>query len=134
MLEFAVIPGDTGGFRLVVNEWPYRGSVFAGEFIGGVQAGEDGQTHPVFGAVSIGANSFVLADRLAYCKLMYLEHIPVNHAWVWRADWPLRKWPSAIRIEMVPMDANGAKLHPMTVTAEVHAVKQMEMQYSDQSQ
>ena len=131
LLEFAVIPGDTGGVRLIVNEWPYHGSIEAGEFIAGVASGEDGQPHALFNPVAIGGNSFVLADRLAYCKLAYLEYTPLNHQFLWRPDWPLRKWPTALRIEMVPMDGNGARLHPMTVTAEVHATRRLDVQYSD---
>jgi prepilin-type N-terminal cleavage/methylation domain-containing protein len=131
LLEFAVVSGDTGGFRLIVNEWPYRGSALAGEFIAGVEPGEDGQPHALFGPVAIGRNSFVLADRLASCKLAYLEYVTASKQWFWRPDWPLRQWPSAIRIEMVPLDGTGAKLHPMTVTAEVHAARNMDIEYKD---
>ena len=133
LLEFAVIPGDTGGFRLIVNEWPYRGPSMAGAFIAGVETGKDGQMHTVFNPVAVGANSFVLADRLAYCNLLYLQYIPQDHQWIWRPDWESQKWPVAIRIEMAPMDGagNGEKLHPMTITAEIHAARDMAMQYHD---
>jgi general secretion pathway protein J len=131
LLEFAVIPGDTGGLRLIVNEWPYRGPSLAAAFIAGVEAGEDGLMHAVFNPVAVGGNSFVLADRLAYCNLIYLEYLPLKHEWIWRQNWDSQKWPSAIRIEMGPMDGNPAKLHPMTVTAKVHADRDMTMQYHD---
>ena len=65
-----VIPGEEGhGVRLIVNETPYTGSNQAGQMVASIDP--DSTAH--FIPVLPGPQSFVLADRLAYCRFWYLE-------------------------------------------------------------
>ena len=72
ILEFQVIPGEGGkGVRLVVNEQPYTGPRSAGFFCLGPSV--DGFR---FRPIEIGARSFVLADRLAFCRFSHSRKAP----------------------------------------------------------
>ena len=56
--------------------------------------------------------SFVLADRLAFCRFSYLEPRSQAPFRIWRPDWvQLQQLPLGIRIEMAPLDATPADLH-----------------------
>lgn len=118
MVEIFVIPGQDGrGVRLVVNETQYTGPVGAGFLCGPVTADpEAGVGLPLFPPVQATARSFVLADRLMGCRFSYLESIePVPEKWVPR--WvKLDEWPKAVRIEMIPLEADASKIPPMTFT------------------
>ncbi len=112
-----VIPGAEGrGVRLIVNETPYTGPAQAGATIAAIDP--DATVHYV--PTAAGAQSFVLADRLAYCRFSYLEPLYEPPFQRWRADWthPLQL-PRGIRIEMQPLDTTGAGLHVETVTVPV---------------
>src|ERR1039458_4398089 len=64
ILEIFVIPGADGrGVRLVVNELPYPGPLAVGKICLG-----QGKFLPA----SPSPNSFVLADKLAFCRFSYL--------------------------------------------------------------
>ena len=120
MLEYQVIPGEEGqGVRLVVNEHLYTGPRAAGLFCLGV--GLDPDAHaPVtrFVPVQIGGNSFVLADKLAYCRFSYREHIlPAEPKWLLR--WVRPALPTAIRVEMAPLIPDPSRLQPVTLTLPV---------------
>lgn len=123
ILEFQVIPGDSrnGGVRLIVNEWPFTGSLSAGIFcIGRVPDPSRGVTIPRFRPIQAGPNSFVLADRLAYCRFAYLEPKAPPVYQQWDTEWIFERWPLGIRIEMASLDETSAALHMVTVTAPVH--------------
>ncbi len=65
------------GVRLIVNELPYTGPVQAGQTITGIEADPaSGQPVPQFAPVAPGPQSFVLADRLAFCRFLYLQPLP----------------------------------------------------------
>jgi hypothetical protein len=75
----------------------------------------------LFIPISVGPQSFVLADRLAYCRFAYLGITPGVLLEQWKPAWiPLDKWPLGIRIEMASLDKNPGTLKPITVTAPVH--------------
>lgn len=60
---------------------------------------------PVFAPPQPGPRSFVLADRLAACRFVYLEDDTVGpQRWV-EAWGRMDLWPAAIRVEMAPLDA-----------------------------
>ncbi len=133
ILDFRVIGGANGeGVRLIVNESPYRGPFSAQDHVAGEQRTQDGQSFLSFFPVQPGPNSFVLADRLAYCRFVYEAFVraPQPHT-EWTASWTSRDWPVAIRVEMAPLDANAARLHPMTVTAALHASRIFNREYRD---
>jgi hypothetical protein len=108
-----VIPGEDGnGVRLIVNETPYTGSAQAGQTVTAIDA--DSTVH--FAPVIPGPQSFVLADRLAYCRFWYLEQ-ESEPPFIWRPDWVKRQQlPLGIRIDMAPLDSSPADLHVSTVT------------------
>jgi general secretion pathway protein J len=124
ILEFQVIPAPLGqGLRLVVNERLYLGAASAGaSCLGMAPAPETGLPVPRFAPVEIGPYSFVLADRLAFCRLAYKEEMPpAPDRWVGR--WGKPEWPSAIRIEMAPLEAGKVRLRPLTLVAPVRVTR-----------
>lgn len=106
IVELFVAPRPEGGVRLLVNEIPYTGPVGAG-FLCAPPApgGPAGGFMPVFPPPQSGPRSFVLADRLAACRFLYLEDDTVS-AQRWVEAWGrMDLWPAAIRVEMAPLDA-----------------------------
>jgi hypothetical protein len=127
ILEFQVIPGKDGdGVRLVVNENLYTGPASAGFFCLG--KGSEGF---LFRPIEIGSRSFVLADRLAFCRFTYQEAPPPPAPVKWTPSWVLPRWPGAIRIEMAPLDEGGPRLQPVSVTARIHVTRYPIFEYGD---
>lgn len=125
ILEFHVIPGEDGqGVRLVVNEHIYTGPVAAGVFCAGVARDETGAMQPQFLPIETGPTSFVLADKLAYCRFLY-NFVPPDPKTppLWLAHWIKTLLPAAIRIEMAPLQADSARLQLLTLTMPVHVNK-----------
>ncbi len=122
ILEFQVIPGeDNQGVRLVVNEHVYTGTRGVGLFcLGTAKDPETGVTAPRFPPIAIGANSFVLADKLAYCRFSFRDIALPQQKPIEFPNWVVRWFkpvlPSAIRIEMAPLTPDSAKLQPVTLT------------------
>ena len=133
ILEFQVIPrGDGRGVRLVVNEWPYSGSLSAGQAcIGLVPDPVLGVAVPRFRPIEVGPQSFVLADRLASCRFGYLEPAPPPVLQQWKPRWVLPRWPLAIRVEISSLDDDPTHLRPVTITAPMHVNRSPEIQYGD---
>lgn len=117
MLELFVAPRPEGGVRLLANEIPYTGPDGAGFFCLPPQPDPlTGALMPVFPPPQPSPNSFVLADRLAYCRFLFLQDTG-GYETVWLPAWTrLDLWPAAIRIEMAGLDAAGAALPPLTFT------------------
>lgn len=134
LIELMVIPGEEGqGVRLIVNEIPYTGPRSAGAFCTG--AGVD----PMLGRVVFHflpirptPDSFVLADRMAYCRFSYYapgrtEADPP----VWVTQWPGPKWPYGIRIEMAPLQPDPSRLQPITVMVPITIFRAPDIEYDD---
>jgi prepilin-type N-terminal cleavage/methylation domain-containing protein len=121
ILEYQVIPGERNeGVRLVVNEHLYTGGRGAGLFCLGM--GMDpalGVTAPRFRPVEVNERSFVLADRLAYCRFLYRQVMPLPAPARWVPRWVFEHWPSAVRIEMAPLEADPTRIQPRSFTAPV---------------
>jgi prepilin-type N-terminal cleavage/methylation domain-containing protein len=113
-----VIPGADGrGVRLIVNETPYTGPDQAGQMIASID--QDSTVNYV--PVVPGSQSFVLADRLSFCRFSYLQPIPTAPFQIWRPDWVQRQMlPKGVRIDMAPLDTSPADLHVSTVTVALH--------------
>ena len=125
ILEFQVIPGATDGVRLIVNEHIYTGQPSTGRFC----LGKPNGPVPVFLPVQTGAQSFVLADKLAACRMMYRETLPVAPFERWVAVWSKDTLPSAIRIEMIPLASDKLRLPLVTVTAPVRVTRDPSVTY-----
>jgi len=123
ILEFQVIPRDQGeGVRLVVNEHLYAGPVSAGLLC---------RPGAPFLPIEVGPRSFVLADRLAFCRFTYQEVLPPPAFAVWRPRWDLPRWPGAVRVEMAPLEDDLTRLRPTPVTAQIHVNRYPIFEYGD---
>ena len=122
ILEYQVIPMESGrGVRLVVNERLYTGPESTGALcLGGAP--------PQFTPVAIGPDSFVLADRLEYCRFSYLEARPLR---VWLPRWIRQDLPLAVRIEMTPLEADPARLQVTSMTLPLRVNREPGLQYVD---
>jgi general secretion pathway protein J len=126
ILEIFVIPGEERGVRLVVNEIPYSGSLGAGRLCG-VREGL-----PQFLPVRAGPQSFVLADKLAFCRFSYLGPAPdVNQPDIWTPIWKRTVLPMAVRIEMAPLEADASQVQPTSLTAPIYLHRNPEIPYAD---
>jgi len=136
ILELVVIPGDEGkGVRLVVNERHYT-QMDAGRACIDIMRGPGGGSAQ-FTPIEAGPSSFVLADQLAYCRFSYLVTPPVpgGRGQLQPPQWATSAtgtgWPSAIRVEMAPLEANPSRLQPVTVTAPIRIHRSWQVQYDD---
>jgi hypothetical protein len=135
VLEFFVIPGDNGrGVRLVVNEIPYGNAFTAGRLcLGMLPDPITGLPMPHFAPVEAGPNSFVLADKLAYCRFNYewRSKRPDEPLPFWSVTPPYQGWPAAIRVEMAPLERDPSLLQPITITAALHLQRDPQIRYGD---
>jgi hypothetical protein len=133
LLEFQVIPGERSrGVRLVVNERLYGGPFMLGSLCGGFAPNPQGQPMPVFPRIDIGPASFVLADKLAYCRILYRMPVPPPELERWVPVWTMPdRMPTGIRVEMAPLEPDAARLQFLTVTAPVHVTKWVLGPYAD---
>ena len=133
VLEFQVIPGDEGrGVRLVVNENPYTSPRSAGVFCLGPGADPElGVATQRFLPITIGPASFVLADRLAFCRFSFLGVVPNKNIEQWLPNWIYPRWPAGIRIEMASLDTDLVSLKPVTITAPVRVTRDPDFEYAD---
>ena len=125
ILEFQVIPGENNvGVRLVVNEHLYTGSLGAGVFcLGRTPDPLSGIPVPRFRPIEIGPSSFVLADRLAYCRFSYREIAPAPLLERWVPVWTKVTWPTAVRVEMAPLEPDSTRLQLVTLVAPIRVNK-----------
>jgi hypothetical protein len=134
VLELFVIPGEDGkGVRLVVNEIPYTGPGGTAQLCTGrARDPQTGANIAMFAPVQAGPGSFVLADKLAYCRFSYFT-IPVDRNLPphWTPQWTFPGWPYAVRIEMAPLAPDPSRLQPITVTAPIHLHRSPEIPYVD---
>jgi hypothetical protein len=132
ILEFQVIPGENSqGVRLVVNEYLYTGPQSTGATCLGVTRDPlVGAQVPVFRPIQAGTESFVLADRLSYCRFLYLEPMPEPAVARWTERWVRPQLPQAIRIEMAPLEEDPSKIQPLTMTLPLHVNRDVLANYT----
>jgi len=133
VLELQVIQGAEGrGVRLIVNETPYTGPASAGQSCIGL-VGDPTTGLPVARFLPISANpqSFVLADKLAFCRFSYLEPRDPPEEQRWRPDWGLHRWPLGIRVEMAPLEEPRTRLRPLSITAAIPINRVPDFLYAD---
>jgi general secretion pathway protein J len=126
LLEFQVIPGENSeGVRLIVNERLYTGigsrvSVCTGFT---TAPGVYGPI-PVFAPIETGPFSFVLADKLAFCRIFYEEPRPAPELSRWVPRWlHTNAWPMAVRFEMEPLVPSSSRLELSTITVPLHITR-----------
>jgi prepilin-type N-terminal cleavage/methylation domain-containing protein len=117
ILELAVVPAQSGGVRLIVNEHLYSGPT---------------STAPFCLPAEPNPQSFVLADRLAFCRFSYHEinlDVPLSGNWI--PGWTRQNLPSAVRIEMsrLPGDPSGLPVGPVTIP--IHITRNVGAPYDD---
>jgi|SRR5271165_149016 len=130
ILEFQVIPReDNEGVRLVVNELTYTGPRGAGAVCIGM--GRDpitGQSSPLFVPIQIGANSFVLSDRLAYCRFSFRDARSKRDPF-WVDHWIEQRLPDAIRVDMAPLAPDAGRLQPVTLSVPIRLTRMPFLDY-----
>ena len=134
VLEFKVIPGErSAGVRLIVNERLYTGPTSVAPLCLGFSADPTtGSRTAQFPDVEANANSFVLADKLAYCRILYRETLPPPEFERWLPVWVNGNLlPSGIRVEMGPLEPDPAGLPLMSVTVPMHITKHVLEPYAD---
>jgi general secretion pathway protein J len=128
ILEIFVIPGEDRGVRLVVNETPYTGPLSTGRLCR--LSPENGL--PQFLPVQARAESFVLADNLAYGRFAYrAEAEGPTRPERWEPVWNKPILPLAIRVEMAPLTPDASQVQPITVTAPIYLHRDPSVQYGD---
>lgn len=133
IIEFQVIPGEPGnGVRLVVNEHLYTGPQGAGVFCLGTAFDQSvGLQVPQFRPIAVGPRSFVLADRLAFCRFAFRETLPPPQRERWVTRWIAPVWPSAVRVEMAPLERDASRIQPATITAPIRVNRDPRTNYED---
>src|SRR5208283_4531223 len=84
LVEYQVIPGENGvGVRLVLNEILYGGQKWLRPLCLGLVPIQGGIQAPQFTPIQVGGYSFVLADKLAACRFVYLRegNLPLPTTW-----------------------------------------------------
>jgi hypothetical protein len=128
-----VIAGEAGqGVRLIVNEIPYAGPFsLRGACVGTQPDPLTGQAAPLFIPIAARPDSFVLADKLAAVQFLYRDELPAPLFQKWTPRWVANKLPSAVRIEMIPMDNSAANLHVTTTTIPIRITANPMLVYAD---
>jgi prepilin-type N-terminal cleavage/methylation domain-containing protein len=127
ILELLVIPGEEKGVRLIVNEIPYAGPLGTAQLCLGFN-----EKLPIFAPITATDKSFVLADKLDYCRFSYLGmgEKPSDPG-IWKAKWAEKGWPFSIRVEMAPLEPDPSRLQPVSLTAPIYLIRSTEIEYAD---
>jgi prepilin-type N-terminal cleavage/methylation domain-containing protein len=132
IVEYAVIPGREAGVRLIVNERLYTGPDSLAQLCLGM--GPDpmtGQPSLRFRPVEPTPRSFVLADRLSGCRLSYRTVDPKTREPVWLPAFSGVEPPSAVRVEMTPLQPDPSRLHLATTTVPIRVTRSAVETYKD---
>lgn len=130
IVEYQVIPGvNNEGVRLVVNELLYSGPDSTGILCLGTRPGTEAA---LYRPIAVGPQSFVLQDRLAFCRFVYQERLPPPVGRRWLPLWGKVEPPSAIRIEMAPLEEDRSRLPRLSLTLPLRVNKNPMFQYEDQ--
>lgn len=133
ILEFQVIQGDEGqGVRLIVNEYLYAGpESSAGMCLGILPDPESGITRPRFAPIEASSRSFVLADRLAYCRFSYRRTRPAPEFEQWLPAWIFQDWPTAVRVDMAPLTPDSSRVPLVSATVPIRVNRQPLVSYAE---
>lgn len=125
VLELQVVPADGGGLRLIANEFPYNGPYSTAPLCSG----------GAFRQPVVTPQSFVVADRLAVCRISYQNYDPQMHMGTeWLTAWTAPDLPAAVHVEMIPMLGDAGRLGLVSVTAPIHVNRSVMADYRDAMQ
>ena len=131
VLEYLVVPGEEGrGVRLVMNEYLYTGPTSAGLTCVGGMGGVDGLIGR-YRPVEVGPKAFVLADKLSRCSFAYKEEKEQPPVELWRPEWRSIKLPAAVRIDLAPLEPDGANLAVLPVTVRLQITRNPNVKYEN---
>ncbi len=119
-LQYQVIPDQGGTVKLVVNERLFSGPASTIPFC----------LDNVFPPALVGPDSFVLAARLAYCRISYQERDPTTQfGGKWVELWNRLELPAVIRIEMLPAEPDTRRLALVGVTVPLRVTRRLDISY-----
>lgn len=123
VLELQVVPSPGGGMRLIANETLYSGPYATAPFCA-ANSFRAGESTP---------QSFVIADRLAYCRISYQDVDPLSRMGNgnWLPQWGKINLPAAVHVDMAPAMPDPAYLPLVSVTVPIHVNRDVNAQYSD---
>ncbi len=122
VVELQVLSDGAGGLRLIANEFLYTGPYATAPLCSG-GAFRPGIATP---------QSFVLADRLAYCVISYQNYDPnTRMATNWQPMWTAPNLPAAVHVAMAPLIPDPARLPLVSVTTPIHINRDVNATYND---
>ncbi len=131
MLEFQVIPGaGERGVRLVVNETVYGAGLIPPVCTGIAADPDTGMPIPQVRPMVVGPQSFVLADRLAFCRFLYKLVRPGEED-RWLPTWNQQQWPAAVHVEMAPLETDPSRVPLVSMTAAIRGTKLPNVNYGE---
>ena len=118
---------DTQKFQLAIPQLTGSGTqreacVLSAAWVVGTMVPEGTQV-PQFTPIQVGRQSFVLADRLAHCRMVFREALKEPPYEKWVAVWAKPYLPSAIRIEMQSLPQDRMRLPLITITTAVRVTR-----------
>jgi prepilin-type N-terminal cleavage/methylation domain-containing protein len=117
ILDLEILPDPQGGWRLIENEHFYFSPASPAPF-----CAPQGFT----------PQSFVVARGLALCRISYREYIPeAPNGGNWVTAWSRPDLPAALRIEMMPLRVEPARLTLQTVNIPIRVNRLLMGQYDD---
>lgn len=120
VVEYRVLPDPAGGARIVMSEEVYYGPASTVQIC-------PGRT------LATPRNTLVLAGRLAYCRFVFHESVPgALDAGNWVGSWDRPDLPSAVRVEMAPLEFNSSRLSMATLHVPIHINREVLGTYADQ--
>lgn len=134
VVEYLVLAGErgVGGVRLVMQERPYTGASSVVPFCSGLGTDPLHRTPTaLLRPPQLAAGAFVLADRLAYCRISYQRVHPLTFARTWEPAYSGAALPGAIRIEMAPLQPDPARVQLTTTTIPLRVTRTTYEGYAD---
>ena len=123
VVEYVAAPDPNGGLRLMMNERLYSGpSSVAPQCV-----------NLTFPPVQVTPQSMEMAGKLVSCRFAYRVPVPDSPMGAeWIPIWQRPDLPRAVRIEMMPLDPNPARLPMLTLNVPVHVTRLVTVPYADQ--
>lgn len=132
IVEYRVLPAAGGGVRLVASEQAYTGPQSTVPYCANpLSADLQPAALPPSPA---GSSSYVLADRLAYCRISYHAPYDINtfRETGWVTFWDRLVLPAAVRIEMrASTPVAGGDLPRLDITVPIRVTRDPLAGYED---